>query len=110
MAILVGVVPVVAAVFSLVMLATDGERRNAPSTFNTSNVEGIGLLLFFIGAPAGGLISILYAVSNSRNHGGPDGTEQGRTLSFFAIASTLIGWGPCALQLAYVMVMYPRHR
>jgi hypothetical protein len=65
----------------LVLLATDDGARHAPRSAHEANVSAISVILtilfVFIGAPAGGAISILLAVFNSKSHRGPDGTELG---------------------------------
>jgi hypothetical protein len=103
-ALLCGLVPLAAAVLAIGIMASEGEgHRSPPGTVVISLTDVVSLGLFFIGAPLGGIASLVNAWRNAERHRGPDGTPLGRNLSFYAVASTLLGWALCAGIVIHIM-------
>jgi len=107
-AVFCGLVPLAAAIVSIVIMATEGEgHRSPPGTVVITFTDVFSLGLFFIGAPLGGISSLYFAWRNAQRHRRADGTAFARGLTFYAVASTLLGWALCAGILFYIMGSHP---
>jgi hypothetical protein len=88
--------------------ASEGEgHRSPPGTVVITYTDVVSLGLFFIGAPFGGISSLYFAWRNAERHRGAGGTAFARGLTFYAVASTLLGWALCAGIMFYIMGSRP---
>jgi hypothetical protein len=106
-AVLLGLVPVVAVVYLLVEHALEpAERPKGIGSIVISGPEVLGLALFFLGAPLCGLSSLCCAFFNLLLHRDRGGIGAPK-LSALALRLTLLGWAMCAVLLAYIMCLRP---